>query len=219
VTALLPYGLNLKNLRHELLLVGSKAFAKIFSTKFFLLTNGLCFSLAFVEEMRPLTDQETKTLFTKLASYIGRNISALIDRPSDSHVFRLHKDRVYYVSTQLANLATSLTRTSLLSLGTCLGKFSKTGKFRLHVTALDYLAQHAIYKVWVKPNGEMPFLYGNHVLKAHVGRITQDTPEHQGVVVYSMSDVPLVNFSRRGLGLIRSRGLVSPHGRQRIRES
>jgi len=147
-----------------------------------------------LEDMRPLTDQETKTLFTKLASYIGRNISALIDRPSDPHVFRLHKDRVYYVSTQLANLATSLPRISLLSLGTCLGKFSKTGKFRLHVTALDYLAQHAIYKVWVKPNGEMPFLYGNHVLKAHVGRITQDTPEHQGVVVYSMSDVPLVCF-------------------------
>lgn len=41
----------------------------------------------------------------------------------------------------------------------------------------------------------MPFLYGNHVVKAHLGRITEDTPEHQGVVVYSMSDVPLASFS------------------------
>jgi ribosome biogenesis protein Nip4 len=142
--------------------------------------------------MRPLTEPETKTLFTKLSSYIGRNITSLIDRPSDPHVFRLHKDRVYYVSSHIANLATSLPRQNLLSLGTCLGKFSKGGKFRLHVTALDFLAQYALYKVWVKPNGEMPFLYGNHVLKAHVGRITQDTPEHQGVVVFSMSDIPLV---------------------------
>ena len=142
--------------------------------------------------MRPLTEEETKTLFAKLASYIGRNITHLIDRPDDPHVFRLHKDRVYYVAQHIANLATSLPRQNLLSLGTCLGKFSKSGKFRLHVTALDFLAQHATYKVWVKPNGEMPFLYGNHVLKAHVGRITQDTPEHQGVVVYSMSDIPLV---------------------------
>ena len=39
----------------------------------------------------------------------------------------------------------------------------------------------------------MPFLYGNHVLKAHLGRITEDTPEHQGVVVFSMSDIPLVS--------------------------
>jgi 60S ribosome subunit biogenesis protein NIP7 len=47
--------------------------------------------------------------------------------------------------------------------------------------------------VWIKPNGEMPFLYGNHVVKAHLGRITEDTPEHQGVVVFSMNDVPLVS--------------------------
>jgi 60S ribosome subunit biogenesis protein NIP7 len=144
--------------------------------------------------MRPLTEEETKTLFAKLASYIGRNIAHLIDRTDDPHVFRLHKDRVYYVSQHIANLATSLPRQNLLSLGTCLGKFSKSGKFRLHVTALDFMAQHATYKVWVKPNGEMPFLYGNHVLKAHIGRITQDTPEHQGVVVFSMSDIPLVRL-------------------------
>lgn len=28
-------------------------------------------------------------------------------------------------------------------------------------------------------------------MKAHLGRITQDTPEHQGVVVMSMNDSPL----------------------------
>ena len=47
--------------------------------------------------------------------------------------------------------------------------------------------------MWIKPNGEMPFLYGNHVVKAHLGRITEDTPEHQGVVVFSMKDIPLVS--------------------------
>jgi ribosome biogenesis protein Nip4 len=31
-------------------------------------------------------------------------------------------------------------------------------------------------------------------VKAHLGRITEDTPEHQGVVVYSMRDVPLVSM-------------------------
>lgn len=41
----------------------------------------------------------------------------------------------------------------------------------------------------------MPFLYGNHVAKAHLGRITEDTPEHQGVVVFSMNDTPLVGIS------------------------
>ena len=142
--------------------------------------------------MRPLTDQETSRLFEKLASYMGRNITNLIDRPDDPHVFRLQRDRVYYVRESIAKLATSVSRDKLLCVGTCLGKFTKKQqKFRLHVTALDHVAPHAKFKVWVKPNGEMPFLYGNHVVKAHVGRMSDDCPEHQGVVVYSMNDTPL----------------------------
>lgn len=31
----------------------------------------------------------------------------------------------------------------MLSLGTCFGKFTKSGKFRLHITALDYISQYA----------------------------------------------------------------------------
>ncbi|BFZ60405.1 ribosome biosynthesis protein nip7 [Saitoella coloradoensis] len=141
--------------------------------------------------MRPLTEQETRTLFEKLAQYIGRNITHLIDRPDDPHCFRLQKDRVYYVSDRVMKLATSIARDNLISLGTCFGKFTKTGKFRLHITALEYLAQFATSKIWVKQNGEMPFLYGNNVVKAHIGRISEDTPEHTGVVVYSMNDIPL----------------------------
>lgn len=38
----------------------------------------------------------------------------------------------------------------------------------------------------------MSYLYGHNVLKAHVAKMTEDVPEHQGVVVYSSSDIPLV---------------------------
>ncbi len=151
--------------------------------------------------MRPLTETETQTLFTKLANYTGRSLTHLIAPPTSTstnekttrYVFRLHSSRVYYTPLHLANLATSIARPNLLSLGTCLGKFTKTGKFRLHITALDVIAPHARYKVWVKPNGEMPFLYGGNVVKAHVGRWSEDCPEHQGVVVLGMDDTPLVS--------------------------
>lgn len=46
-------------------------------------------------------------------------------------------------------------------------------------------------QVWVKPSAEMQYLYGNHVLKSGLGRITENTPVNAGVVVFSMSDVPL----------------------------
>jgi 60S ribosome subunit biogenesis protein NIP7 len=146
--------------------------------------------------MRPLTDVETQTLFTKLANYTGRSLNQLIAPSEDGkegerHVFRLHESRVYYVRLALANLATAVARDNLLSLGTCVGKFTKTGKFRLHITALDVIAPHARYKLWIKQNGEMPFLYGGHVVKAHVGRWSEDCPEHSGVVILSMDDTPL----------------------------
>lgn len=46
----------------------------------------------------------------------------------------------------------------------------------------------------MKPGAEQSFLYGNHVLKSGLGRITENTMQYQGVVVYSMADVPLVSF-------------------------
>jgi hypothetical protein len=49
----------------------------------------------------------------------------------------------------------------------------------------------SLVQIWVKPSSEMQFLYGNNVLKSGLGRITENTPAYTGVVVYSMSDVPL----------------------------
>mmetsp|Transcript_40767 Transcript_40767/g.66106 ORF Transcript_40767/g.66106 Transcript_40767/m.66106 type:complete len:181 (+) Transcript_40767:19-561(+) len=141
--------------------------------------------------MRPLTDEETKAVFEKLAKFIGRNIKLLIDRPDNPHCFRLHNDRVYYVSEALMRKATNVSRDDLIGLGTCFGKFTKSRKFRLQITCLDFLAQYAQYKVWVRPNAEMSFLYGHHVLKGGLGRITENTPQYQGVIIYSMADVPL----------------------------
>eukprot|EP01116_Phalansterium_solitarium_P014488 TRINITY_DN32188_c0_g1_i1.p1 TRINITY_DN32188_c0_g1~~TRINITY_DN32188_c0_g1_i1.p1 ORF type:complete len:200 (+),score=32.06 TRINITY_DN32188_c0_g1_i1:63-602(+) len=141
--------------------------------------------------MRPLTEEETKVFFEKLSKYIGRNIKYLIERQDEEYCFRLHKDRVYYVSVDIMKKAMNVERKLLVALGTCFGKFTKSGKFKLHVTALDYLAQFAQYKLWVKPSAEMSFLYGRHVLKAGLGRITENTPKNQCCVVFSMSDVPL----------------------------
>ena len=44
-------------------------------------------------------------------------------------------------------MAITIARANLISLGTCLGKFSKGGKFRLHITSLEWLAKFAKYKV------------------------------------------------------------------------
>lgn len=81
-----------------------------------------------------------------IASAQGKNVVHLVDRPDEQYCFRLHRDRVFYVSESAMRLASSVARPNLVSLGTCFGKFSKSGKFKLHITSLDYLAQYAKYK-------------------------------------------------------------------------
>lgn len=81
--------------------------------------------------MRPLTKEETQTLFAKLANYTGSSLKTLItpldNSPTgDRYVFRLHRDRVYYVLLSIASLATSVSRDKLLSLGVCLGEWAPT---------------------------------------------------------------------------------------------
>ncbi|KAJ8891325.1 hypothetical protein PR048_010841 [Dryococelus australis] len=158
---------------------------------------------------------------------IGGNVKLLIDRPDGTYCFREQKERVYYVSEEILHLAETVGPDHLVSFGTCFGKFTKGGRFHLHITALSYLAPYAQqyltirnngqtsvltvihriikslaaaicspvvgdpYKIWVKPSAEQQFLYGHNVLKSGLGRITENTPRYQGVVVLSMSDLPL----------------------------
>ena len=141
--------------------------------------------------MRVLTEEETQIFFEKLAKYLGANIKFLIDREDGDYVFRLHHNRVFYLNAEVLKMASHVGRDELISAGTMFGKFTKSGKFKLNVTCLDYLAKYCKYKLWVKPKGEQTFLYGNHVLKGHLARMTENTPANTGVVVFSITDIPL----------------------------
>ena len=86
----------------------------------------------------------------------------LLDRPDGLYTFRLHRERVYYCrfdlnkyknilfiffsSEAIIKYASNFPRKELLSFGTCFGRFTKTRKFRLHITALDFIAPYAKVK-------------------------------------------------------------------------
>ena len=46
-------------------------------------------------------------------------------------------------SKNLLRIAVNVARENLVSIGTKFGRFNKKHKFRLHITALDFLAQYA----------------------------------------------------------------------------
>ncbi|KAG8177312.1 hypothetical protein JTE90_018338 [Oedothorax gibbosus] len=141
--------------------------------------------------MRPLTDEETKTFFEKLSKYIGENVKLLIDRPDGMYCFRVHRSRIFYISEENLKMACNIPREDLLSFGTCFGKFSKNQQFKLHITALDYLAPYAKHKIWLKPNAEQQFLYGHNVIKTGLTRISENTLKYQGIIICSVNDLPL----------------------------
>ncbi len=122
---------------------------------------------------------------------MGINVEHLIKPKDEPHCMRLHNSRVYYISGKVMRQSTNISRDELISIGTCLGKFSKSGKFRLGITALDYMNDHALHKVWVKPSAELSFLYGNNIVKSGLARITERVPQYGGVVVYSMNNLPM----------------------------
>ncbi|KAF6164503.1 hypothetical protein GIB67_025329 [Kingdonia uniflora] len=149
--------------------------------------------------MRALDEKETTAVFEKLFKFVGNNLKNIVEKPSHEgsdgttqgrYCFRLQKNKVFYVSESLVKRATNISREKLISLGTCVGKFTKGGSFHLTIHALNLLADNARHKVWLKPTTEMAFLYGNHVLKGGLGRITENTAAGDGVVVFSMADVP-----------------------------
>lgn len=96
--------------------------------------------------MRQLTEEESKSVFSKLAVYCGRSLNNLVtasDGEGEQYVFRLHGSRVYYLRLSIANWATSVPRANLLSLGVCIGKLTKTGKFRVHITGMfTFMGSH-----------------------------------------------------------------------------
>ncbi|KAG2315202.1 hypothetical protein Bca52824_018324 [Brassica carinata] len=145
--------------------------------------------------MRPLDKNETTVVFEKIFKFVGNNLKNIVENPSHEgpepepgrYSIRLQKSRVYYVSESLVKRATNISRKNLVSLGTCIGKYTHAGSFHLTIMSLNLLAANAKHK----PTSEMSFLYGNHVLKGGLGRITDSIVPGDGVVVFSMSDVPL----------------------------
>ncbi|KAF4017560.1 hypothetical protein G4228_009112 [Cervus hanglu yarkandensis] len=82
-------------------------------------------------------------MFEKTAKFIRGNLQLLVIRSYGTDCFRLDNDRtVYYVNEMILKLIVGISGDKPVLLGRNFGKFPKTHKFQLDVTALDYLAPY-----------------------------------------------------------------------------
>ena len=151
-----------------------------------------CFSFLVAENlMRPLKKHESEKLFSKLSKYIGNQTASVHENDGTRWVLRLHKKKIFYFPLAVEKYAAQIKKKNLIAIGACIAKMTHSGNIRINITALSLLSKHSSVKFWVKPNQEQAFLYGNNVTKNGLGRISDDTLQHQGCVVYSMGDIPL----------------------------
>ncbi|KAG5206795.1 hypothetical protein JEQ12_018368 [Ovis aries] len=105
-------------------------------------------------KIRPLTEEETHAMFEKTAKFISENLQLLVNRSYSTYCFRLHNDRtVYCVNEMILKLVMGISGDKLVLLGRYFGKFPKTHKFQLGITALDYLAPYAKNGASIHPFG------------------------------------------------------------------
>merc|ERR1711934_283943 len=98
--------------------------------------------------MRPLTEKEAKAVFEKLFKFVGKDVEAFLrKKEKESYCFRLQRNRIFYIREGIMRKSTNISRDKLISLGTQIGKFTHSGKFRLTITSLDLIAEHAKNKV------------------------------------------------------------------------
>lgn len=137
--------------------------------------------------MRILKSDEDKKVMEKLENFIGDNVKDLLE----TYELRLNNQRIFLITKELLKASSQLGRDTIISCGVILGKITKTGNFKITITALHSLHKYALYKVWIKSSAEMNFLYGNNALKSHIQKISESVPMNATVFVYNQNQVPL----------------------------
>jgi 60S ribosome subunit biogenesis protein NIP7 len=61
----------------------------------------------------------------------------------------------------------------------------------LLITSLGLLSSLALHKCWLKSNNEMGYLYGNHLLKSNILKLSDNIMENNGIIVYTHNNLPL----------------------------
>ncbi|KAG0419603.1 60S ribosome subunit biogenesis protein NIP7 like protein [Dictyocoela roeselum] len=138
--------------------------------------------------MRELNAEEESVVTKKIETFTGPETLKLITANSKLY---LSEKLVLLISTDIYKKTSNIAKKNLKSAGTIVGRFTRSHKFKIIATFLDYLAKNALNKVYVKNSAEMNVLYGNNVIKAHLLKIPENLNANAPVVIFNQNDVPL----------------------------
>merc|ERR1712046_528575 len=123
----------------------------------------------------------TKYVYEKIFQFIGKSIHDINKEGQELYFFRERERFIYFVRDSLIRRASSLLKDNLVSYGTCIGKVSHSGRFRLTIGAMDLISLKSDKKVWLERGSDLKFLYGINVLKSGLNKTTKNIPKFVGV--------------------------------------
>ncbi|KAG0441144.1 60S ribosome subunit biogenesis protein NIP7 like protein [Dictyocoela muelleri] len=138
--------------------------------------------------MRELKPEEYTLVTKKIENFIGTEISKVVN---DNNKLYLSGKLVFLISNDIFKKTSNISKKNLILAGTIVGRFTRSSKFKIIITFLDYLAKYAVNKVYIKNSAEMNVLYGNNVLKSHLLKIPENLKANTPVVIFNQNEVPL----------------------------
>eukprot|EP00923_Selenidium_pygospionis_P050994 GHVN01088456.1.p1 GENE.GHVN01088456.1~~GHVN01088456.1.p1 ORF type:complete len:177 (-),score=17.91 GHVN01088456.1:335-865(-) len=129
--------------------------------------------------MRPLTTEETKMFYFKLIQLIGNKAKQF----SRENKIVYHRKCVYCVSVEVRKAAKNVPSKSLKYLGLLVGRFTKSGKFRVSITISSKLAKLVDTPLILYQKAEMNFCYGHDVVKGNIVNTEIEVKQNQGKIV------------------------------------
>jgi 60S ribosome subunit biogenesis protein NIP7 len=143
--------------------------------------------------MRVLKIDEARLIFTKIVKFQGIFfINFIKKRISELYLFRILKNRIFYASIILISRANSFSKKNIGSLGICIGRFDKSGKFYFLIPALNFLIKCPKFNsIIINEIGEKNFIYGRHLRKNFLSKIIKYLNRNDGVIIMGKDNFPL----------------------------
>lgn len=143
--------------------------------------------------MRELKIEEARFLLTRLVKYKGKKLINFLKVNFISFlVFKVQKNRIFFSSLFLYSRIFNFAKKRIGSFGICIGRFSHSRKLKFLIPFLNLLLKNkGVFSAVLNGEGEKSFLFGKHVEKKNVSKISKNIFKNDGIVLFSKNKIPI----------------------------
>lgn len=143
--------------------------------------------------MRVLLKEELRLILIKLVKYQGEEfLDFFKNNLLFKYSFRLQRGRIFYSSIINISKAGNFLKKKIATLGTCIGRLTKSGKFFILIPFQIFTENLDKRKfVSLTNKGEAAFTYGSNVTRYMIHEVSNSLKKGDGVVLKGLHGVVL----------------------------